>query len=348
MLGAAALIPSVATWVVAQRLTSLTVTGLTNINSGIKTTANQTYNNAVTLTSDSILDSSGGNGNIHFVSTINGAHALTLTSGTGTDTFSGIVGGTALSSLADTASHIDLNGGSIATTGNQTYTGAVLLGADTTLDSSGSNGNIHFTSTVDGGHSLTLTSGTGTDTFSGAVGTTALSSLADTASHIDLNGSSVTTTGNQTYSGAVLLGTDTTLDSSGSNGNIHFTSTVDGTHALTLTSGTGADTFSGAVGGGTPLTGLSIAAGGGIAFDGNVNAATILANTIADSTGNITIGAGVTLTATGNGNALVLASGENLVNNAGAGALSAASGRWIVYSTNVANDTGGAATLNPA
>ncbi len=45
--------------------------------------------------------------------------------------------------------------------------------------------------------------------------------------------------------------------------------------------------------------------------------------------------------AAGPGNAIVLAAGGNFINNAGAAAFSATSGRWLVYSTNPANDTSG-------
>jgi hypothetical protein len=51
-----------------------------------------------------------------------------------------------------------------------------------------------------------------------------------------------------------------------------------------------------------------------------------------------------TITASASGNAITLASGRNFINNAGSGALSAPSGRWLVYSTNSANDTTGSLT----
>ena len=64
-------------------------------------------------------------------------------------------GGTALTSIADTAATIAINGGTMKTNGNQTYTGAVTLGAGTTLNSNASgssNGNVTFAGagTVDG------------------------------------------------------------------------------------------------------------------------------------------------------------------------------------------------------
>jgi hypothetical protein len=55
--------------------------------------------------------------------------------------------------------------------------------------------------------------------------------------------------------------------------------------------------------------------------------------------GDLTINAGKTLTASGAGDALVLAASGNFVNNAGAGALATPSGRWLVYSTSPAGST---------
>ncbi|MCY2996416.1 MAG: autotransporter-associated beta strand repeat-containing protein, partial [Planctomycetota bacterium] len=72
-------------------------------------------------------------------------------------------------SLAVTATAISLNGGSVTTVGNQTYTGPVTLGAATTLNSGG--GNIQLTSSLSGAQNLTLAAGigSGTVTATGAV-----------------------------------------------------------------------------------------------------------------------------------------------------------------------------------
>ena len=48
-------------------------------------------------------------------------------------------------------------------------------------------------------------------------------------------GSNVTTGGNQTYSGPVVLGGNSTMTST--NSPVDFTSTVDGTHTLTVADG---------------------------------------------------------------------------------------------------------------
>ena len=71
----------------------------------------------------------------------------------------------------------------------------MLLGADVTIntDVSGStDNNVSFTSSIDGGHSLTITAGNGTATFGDQIGhSTPLSSLDVTAAAIALNAGSV-------------------------------------------------------------------------------------------------------------------------------------------------------------
>src|SRR4030095_8334137 len=112
----------------------------------ITTTGNQTYTDNVSLLADTTL--SVGTANISFGGTLNGAFALAANS-TGTTTFGGAVGGTAaLTTLTtDAGGTTAINGGSIKTTGNQTFNDAVTLGANTTLDVG--TADISFASTVD-------------------------------------------------------------------------------------------------------------------------------------------------------------------------------------------------------
>src|SRR6185369_16995213 len=90
----------------------------------------------------------------------------------GTTTFDGAVGTTVLSSLAtDAGGSTQINGGSVATTGNQTYNDAVSLGAATTLTTS-ANCDVTFGSTINAqSNSLSVSVGptTGNVTFNGAV-----------------------------------------------------------------------------------------------------------------------------------------------------------------------------------
>ncbi|MCX7185433.1 MAG: YDG domain-containing protein [Nitrosospira sp.] len=64
-------------------------------------------------------------------------------------------------------------------------------------------------------------------------------------------------------------------------------------------------------------------------------------------TGDLTLAGSIT--ASGSGNAIVLAAGGNFINNAGSSALTPGTGRWLVYSSNPATDTfGGLASGNLA
>ena len=91
---------------------------------------------------------------------------------TTSDSGTTILGGslTNLGTLSVTATGIHINGGSVTTTGAQTYHNAVTLGADTTLTGTA----IDFVSTINSDltpKSLT-TNGSGTLTLGGAIGGT--------------------------------------------------------------------------------------------------------------------------------------------------------------------------------
>src|SRR5262249_12313336 len=117
---------------------------------------------------------------------------------------------------------------------------------------------------------LVNSSGNGTTTFSGAVGSASpLSVLMTNADGTtDLNGGNVTTTNNQSYDDAVVLTANTTLNGS----NITFNSTVNSDSANTArsltvnSSGNGTTEFEGAVGGTAALASLTTNADGLTAF----------------------------------------------------------------------------------
>jgi len=124
------------------------------------------------------------------------------------------VGTTALTSLAVTGPTA-LNGGSVATTADQTYTGAVTLGADMTLTGVG----VTLSSTVQSptiAHSLTVND-SDTTILAGrsARRQSAFHGGDGCGGHTALNGGAITTTGTQTYSGPVTLGADATLAGAG-------------------------------------------------------------------------------------------------------------------------------------
>ena len=130
----------------------------------------------------------------------------------------------------------------------------VVLGGNQT-DSIGAN-TLTFGSTVTGsGNSLTV-SGAGTVAFDGAVGP--LAGLTVTSATTGVNTGTITTTGAQSYGGAVTLGATSNLTGS----TVQFSSTVDGSTAggqgLTVT---GDAVFDGSVGSATKLASLSVTGG---------------------------------------------------------------------------------------
>ncbi len=239
-------------------LASLAVTGATTIGANIATVGGgQTYGGAVTLTGDTSLGDSGG-GAIAFLGTIGGAHALDVNTA-GATSFAAPVQIASLT-VANTAGTTALDGGSVTTTGGQTYDNPVTLGAATVL----SGGVVTFATIVNSSGAAVALAVSGNASFGAAVGgLLPLQTLAVTGS--SALGGDVTTVGGsftagQSYGGAVTLTADSSL--SASNGSIFLSGTVDGGHLLVLNSPL-QDDLDGAVGGITPLTSLTIAASGG-------------------------------------------------------------------------------------
>ncbi|WP_353229621.1 filamentous hemagglutinin N-terminal domain-containing protein [Novosphingobium sp.] len=269
------------------KLSALTVTGTSAINGGsVATTGAQDYQGAVTLGATTTINSSAGNGAVTFAQTLDGAHVLTVNAGTGLTTFGGAVGGlTKLTTLTVTGASA-INGGSVATTGAQSYQGPVTLGAATTLDSSAGNGDIGFGSTIDGGFALTAKAGTGLTTFGGTVGGgTKLAALTVTGAS-KINTAGISTTGAQNYQGATTLVTAATLTGS----TMTFGSTLDGAFGLTVQ---GNGVFGGVVGGTSALGALTVTG------TGQINTTGVTTTGAQNWQGAVTLGSASTLT-TGN------------------------------------------------
>ena len=258
----------------------------TLVNGYLNNTANlySVSSNNITL-KNNISFATANNNNENY--TIDGALSTT---GSGTFTFN------SPTTLAST---------NITTANNQTYNGTITLTANSTLTST--SGLIDFTNTVNdsttaGTESLTVT---GNAEFDNTVGSSlALSALSVSGTSI-INTAVINTTntqggtGNQTYSGAVTLQTNTALTSSG--GLIKFANTVNdittpGSASLTLT---GNGEFDNTVGNGVALSTLSVS---GTTL---INTA-IINTTNANSgtgnqtyTGDTTLGTNTTLTSTG-------------------------------------------------
>jgi hypothetical protein len=128
-------------------LTSLTITGATDLNiTNIQTSGAQLYNSPVNVGSAITLASTSG-GNINLANTVNGAFGLTINTA-GVTTVGGIVGGiTPLASITtDSPGSVTINMSAISTSGAQTYNEATITAGTLTLNAGGNVfGNINLT-----------------------------------------------------------------------------------------------------------------------------------------------------------------------------------------------------------
>jgi filamentous hemagglutinin family protein len=335
-------------------LTGLQVTGTTiNLNSTALTVDGGAGGNTITFTGATVLganvtiDTDGtSDNNVNFAGTVNADNAttqnrtLTVTSGTGTATFGGILGATeALADLDVTAATINLNTTGITVNdqgGNTaTFTGDAVLGANVTINTDGAvDNNVNFTSTINADNAttqnrtLTVTAGTGTTTFGGIVGATqALADMDVSAGTINLNGNiTVDDQGGNTviFTGATVLGANVAIDTDGATDNsLSFAGagTINSASSatprnLTLNSGTGGTVaVTGAVGSTALLGTVTITQSGGTTFNGAMTANTVA---ITDSAagadvaflGNLTVNTALTV-ATGTAAYDVLITGSN-------------------------------------
>jgi filamentous hemagglutinin family protein len=206
---------------------------------------------------------------------VSGPYALTLNSGTAALTGLNRMG-TNLTSLTVTALSPTIPAGGVSIAGPQTYTatagssitlsgndsssaaGTITFNSPVTVSATGgasiltSNSPVVFASTVDGNNNLTINSGTGTTTFTGAVGGVApLGSGAGAA--ITLQGAGTTT-----FDSTVAARSGVTAA-----GPVTFDGNV------TLTAGDTGSTFAGLVTAGG-IGGDSISGFGGVAFNGGL------------------------------------------------------------------------------
>ncbi len=210
-----------------------TIGGATAINgTTVTTTGNQSYDATTIATSAATLTAP----NVTFNSTVTGL-GLTVNT-TAAATFDGTVttarlttgttGSVSLQSV-ETASAQIYNNPTVTLNGDYTTTNSLfqVTSAPTTLAgnstvSTGS-GNITFDNTINGAFALTVES-SGTITFASPVGgTTALTTLTTAGGTTDINGGSMTTTGDQDYNDNVVLGVATNFNAGGS---LNFGGTV--------------------------------------------------------------------------------------------------------------------------
>ncbi len=228
-------------------LNSLTISGVTTLSSGattINTLLNQSYNNGLTLGVGTTLRSING-GDISFgtsliPATISGAASLAINTSVttpGNVTFWGAVGGTPLTSLNVFGSSINLHGGTVTTSGAQTYNSLVTLFANTTLTSSGNALNLLGNVTSDTTpRNLTLTAASPT-VLTGNLGTPNLLN-ALTITNASTIGAAIHTLGAQTFGGAMTLSANTSFTAD--SGDVTISSTVNGGNNTLTISNTGA------------------------------------------------------------------------------------------------------------
>jgi len=251
------------------------------------------------------------------------------------------------------AEAVTLNGAGIGGAGALQGTGAASLAGPVTLASgstvgAGVGATLALNGAVNGAAALDLVGG-GTIALGNTVGNaTPLASLTQSAATtLNINGGLVSTTGTQTYNGAVATAGPTTLQTAG--GSITANGAVTATAGtLNLAAGAGNVTMTNAA---NNFGAVTVASGNAVDLvDANAlalgasNVGTIRARTLS---GDLTVNGPIA--ATGGGDSIVLAAAGNFVNTAGAAALNPGAGRWIVYSTTPGGNTfGGLASGNQA
>lgn len=264
---------------------------------GVTVANNVTFNDAVLLENSWPITA----GNVSFNSTVDAAVSgnaglIVSTTAGGVITFGDGVGDDAVGAvgeLMDLACHPDsqivINAASVSSAGNQEYFGALALATSgsgnpvTTLNGR----DIIFHGTVNaasaGVHSLVVNSSSGGMTlFGDAVGDDevgaigALNSLTTNADGQTLiNSASVTTTGQQTYGDAVILGTSGAGNTATlfAGDFVYFATTLDsslGAESITIAlSAMGQVYFGGSVGGLNPLAEISVGPGGATLLSAN-------------------------------------------------------------------------------
>ncbi len=266
-------------------LGNLSVAGATDLNASTTTTGSQSFGGPVTIGANATLSASA----VSFASSLDvGTQSVTIlgdalsvagpATGSGAGNIRvapnvasgsiGVAGGAGTlqvsQGLIDTLAGIPtLTLGRVDSTA-VVNVGNVVLPADLTITNG--SGSVALAGTVDSAagpaRNLSVTT-TGVTSFTGAVGSTrAVNAL--TVSGASQLGTTITTSGAQTYTGAATLVADSTL----SGPTVSFGSTVDGAHALTVNGA--ATNFTGAVGSTTALTSLTTDAAGTTQLGGNV------------------------------------------------------------------------------
>ncbi len=273
-------------------LSAISISGSTAFNAAgslaapsVVTTGNESFLGLVSLGDDTVLNSAAGNGAVTLAPVTGNTFDLTVISGSGAQSFSGLSGLGALSlttsgvktlhagdyewtsvtanGVPGTLGAVTLDGPNIVLHQSTTF-GAASLASNVTVNSSAANGALTFGAVTGNAHNLTLTSGAGAQAYNGLtdIGTLTLTTTgtktlnAGTYSWLGLTGGTLgavtangtLTLGQSTTFGATTLGSNTVIDSSAANGALIFGPVTGGNHDFTVTSGSGGETFNGLAG----------------------------------------------------------------------------------------------------
>lgn len=264
--------------------------GLTRIGASITTSGGISLANDVVLIANSTI---AGN-TVNFGSTVDSdgtARVLIVnTSGGGTTTFNGVVGG--VSPLASLTTNADgttvLSGGAVTTTGSQTYSNPVNLASDTQLAGS----DVTFGATLNSTGANRSLGITGSAVFGNSVGATMSLTSLTTSGAASFAGPIVRTVTAQSYGGNVLLTGNTQFTATSPTGTVSFAAALDGPAAATINAG-GDTLLSGPIGATTPLASLTTDPAGRTLLNGGA-VSTTGAQTFGDA---VILGASTTFTA---------------------------------------------------
>ncbi len=244
-------------------LSTLEVTGNTSLNGGLVSTSGaQTYGGSVTLGKDTTLTSTAA-GNIALNGGASGGFALNINT-SGATRLAGTIN---LGSITtDAGGTVELPG-LVTTTGAQTYNDAAVLGAATTLTSTGA-GAVALKGGASGAHDLAINT-SGVTQIGGGINVGSITT--DTGGTVKLSGD-IQTTGTQSYGEQAELIGNTTLSGT----TVSFANTIaGGSNSLGVTgnavlngAATGLSTLS--VGGTTALNGGTVTTSGTQTYTGAV------------------------------------------------------------------------------
>jgi hypothetical protein len=260
------------------------------------------------------LTLSSGAGNITATGALGSIRALgdVVVNSTGTATFRGAVDAASL--LTDTGGSTALNGGSVRTSGSQEYNDGLVLGAATTLTSSGA-GDINVNAGATGGFALNVNT-SGVTRLKGAIN---LGSVETNVGGTVELAARITTTGTQNYREQAVLSGDTVLSGTavafdealgGGGFGLGVTGSASFKKAVASLSGiavSGDAVFGGAVGGAGALGVGTLSVGGATQINGGV-VTTTGAQTY---TGGVTLASDTTLAGSTVGFGSTVAGGGN-------------------------------------